>query len=183
MASTEINGRIRHKRDTDLNWSIHNPILLDGEIIIVEMSDGSVRTKTGDGTNHYSQLSFNDGDLRTSVISLSDRVDTLDDEMDDRYTKSEIDSALNEKSDVSETVTVTLQADGWSDGIQTVAVPGLSQSQNGFASTPQNITSEQYEAITSAQLIITGQSDGALTFCAKGDTPVIDLPVVIIMID
>ena len=60
MASTEINGRIRHKRDTDLNWSIHNPILLDGEIIIIDMSDGSVRTKTGDGTKHNSQLSFND---------------------------------------------------------------------------------------------------------------------------
>lgn len=100
MASTEINGRVRHKRDTDLNWSIHNPILLDGEIIIVDMSDGSVRTKTGDGTSHYSQLNFNDGDLRTSVTSLSGRVDTLDDEMDNRYTKSEVDSALAEKQPI-----------------------------------------------------------------------------------
>ena len=46
----EYNARIRQKRDTSANWTAKDPILLDGEIIIVDTASGSVRKKVGDGT-------------------------------------------------------------------------------------------------------------------------------------
>ena len=52
----EYNARIRQKRDTSANWTAKDPILLDGEIIIVDTASGSVRKKVGDGTKKYSQL-------------------------------------------------------------------------------------------------------------------------------
>ena len=33
---TEFNSRIKLKTDTEENWSLNNPVLLDGEIIIVK---------------------------------------------------------------------------------------------------------------------------------------------------
>lgn len=49
----EYNARIRQKRDTSANWTAKDPILLDGEIIIVDTASGSVRKKVGDGTKKY----------------------------------------------------------------------------------------------------------------------------------
>ena len=39
----EFNTRIRLKRDTSANWTNSNPVILDGEIIIVDTASGSVR--------------------------------------------------------------------------------------------------------------------------------------------
>ena len=47
----EYNARIRQKRDTSANWTAKDPILLDGEIIIVDTASGSVRKKVGDLTS------------------------------------------------------------------------------------------------------------------------------------
>lgn len=49
----EYEARVCSKRDTDANWAAKNPVLLDGEIIVVRMTDGTVRTKTGDGSTAY----------------------------------------------------------------------------------------------------------------------------------
>lgn len=54
----EIKTRIRHKRDTDTNWMNVNPILLDGEIIVVSDQSGNPKLKVGDGETNYDQLSF-----------------------------------------------------------------------------------------------------------------------------
>lgn len=59
----EYNARIKHKRDTDVNWADADPVLLDGEIIVVDTSDGNVRKKVGDGIKRYSQLPFDDEQL------------------------------------------------------------------------------------------------------------------------
>lgn len=56
----EYNARIRQKRDTSANWTAKNPIILDGEIILVDTSVGDIRVKVGDGTKHYSELPFLD---------------------------------------------------------------------------------------------------------------------------
>ena len=82
----EYNARIRQKRDTSANWTAKDPILLDGEIIIVDTASGSVRKKVGDGTKKYSQLPFDDEEMLT---------------------------ALAEKCDASNAVTATLTAAGW----------------------------------------------------------------------
>ena len=58
MAVKELLARVRHKRDTSANWEAQDPVLLNGEIIIVDTTDGKTRTKTGDGQKKYSQLPF-----------------------------------------------------------------------------------------------------------------------------
>lgn len=64
MAQKIINARAKNKRDTSANWTANDPVLLDGEIIIVDTAEGEVRTKIGDGTKKYSQLPFEDEKLR-----------------------------------------------------------------------------------------------------------------------
>lgn len=60
------NARIKHKRDTSANWTSSDPVLLDGEIIIVD-TDNGVRTKTGDGEKKYTQLPFDDETVRNLI--------------------------------------------------------------------------------------------------------------------
>ena len=54
---TEFNSRIKLKTDTEENWSLNNPVLLDGEIIIVK-NQQEKKIKIGDGTTNYSNLPF-----------------------------------------------------------------------------------------------------------------------------
>lgn len=58
MASNEFRARIEHKRDTSTAWEANNPILLNGEIIIVDTESGEVKKKIGDGVSTYSELPF-----------------------------------------------------------------------------------------------------------------------------
>lgn len=53
-----LNARIKHKRDTEENWNSADPVLLNGEVIIVDIKNGDKRTKTGDGKKRYSELPF-----------------------------------------------------------------------------------------------------------------------------
>ena len=70
MSTTEIKSRVMNKRDTHSNWSSSNPVILNGEIILVETEDGLVRRKIGDGTSHYSQLDFDDKYLVDHIDEL-----------------------------------------------------------------------------------------------------------------
>lgn len=60
MAQKVINARHQFSRDTSANWTASDPVLLDGEIVIVDTDAGDVRYKVGDGTKKYSQLPFTD---------------------------------------------------------------------------------------------------------------------------
>ena len=40
---------MRNKRDTEANWEKKNPLILDGEIIVVTTASGETRVKIGDG--------------------------------------------------------------------------------------------------------------------------------------
>jgi hypothetical protein len=71
MADKEFNTRIKHKRDTDTNWTINNPVLLDGEIIIVDTVAGTARTKIGDGMQTYTQLPFDCDFAETDLSNVS----------------------------------------------------------------------------------------------------------------
>lgn len=64
-----IQSRIQHKRDTSSNWEQNNPIILAGEIIIVDTNSGERRTKTGDGIKRYNELPFDDEIIRNLVSS------------------------------------------------------------------------------------------------------------------
>lgn len=58
--SKTLEARIKHKKDTLANWTTRNPVLLDGEIILVEMENGTVRQKCGNGTSSFSALPYSD---------------------------------------------------------------------------------------------------------------------------
>lgn len=79
MAQKTINVRAKNKRDTSSNWTTADPVLLDGEIIIVDTAEGEVRTKIGDGTKKYSQLPFEDEKLRSLLNNKLDKTATAAD--------------------------------------------------------------------------------------------------------
>ena len=56
----EVQTRVRQKKDTSANWETYDPVILDGELIFVEMPDGDIRTKVGNGVYRYSELPFID---------------------------------------------------------------------------------------------------------------------------
>lgn len=64
MSSKTFNSRIQDRKDTSANWTTNNPVLLDGEQIIVVTELGEIRHKTGDGVKTYTQLPFDDEILR-----------------------------------------------------------------------------------------------------------------------
>lgn len=70
VANKTFNTRIKNKRDTSVNWTSKDPVLLDGELIIVDTASGETRFKIGDGTKKYSQLPFQDEILRNSKVDL-----------------------------------------------------------------------------------------------------------------
>ena len=155
MANRNINAILKLRRDSAANWETKNPILNDGEFITVYTASGAIRHKIGDGVKTYSQLPFEDEPLY---------------------------NALAGKCNASGYVTATLAAANWSNGDQTISVTGLGATQNGIASFPQSITTAQYEAMVAAELRVTAQSAGSLTFSCHGDVPQIDIPVCIILL-
>jgi hypothetical protein len=62
-----FNTRVKNKRDSVSNWTDKNPILLDGEVVVVDSTDGESRFKIGDGTKHYSELLFQDEYLQNAI--------------------------------------------------------------------------------------------------------------------
>ena len=64
-------ARIQTRKDTSANWTQYNPVLLDGEEILVVTSSGEIRRKIGDGVKTYTQLPFTDENLR-ALISEQD---------------------------------------------------------------------------------------------------------------
>lgn len=77
MANKTFNTRIKNKRDTSANWTSKDPVLLDGELIIVDTASGETRFKIGDGAKKYSQLPFQDEILRNSKADLDAGVYTV----------------------------------------------------------------------------------------------------------
>lgn len=67
MPQKVINTRHQLSRDTSANWTASDPVLLDGEIIIVDTDAGDVRYKVGDGTKKYSQLPFDDEAIKALI--------------------------------------------------------------------------------------------------------------------
>lgn len=67
MSGKIFNTRVKNKRDSVSNWTDKNPILLDGEVVVVDSTDGESRFKIGDGTKHYSELLFQDEYLQNAI--------------------------------------------------------------------------------------------------------------------
>lgn len=58
--------RIKHKIDSEANWTSKNPVLLKGELVFSITTEG-VKQKIGDGTTRYASLPFTDELLRTFI--------------------------------------------------------------------------------------------------------------------
>ncbi|MDD6837339.1 MAG: hypothetical protein PUF04_09345 [bacterium] len=56
MATKRIDARVQNKRDLEANWIAENPVFLDGELIFVDLKNGDVGKKVGDGTTRYDEL-------------------------------------------------------------------------------------------------------------------------------
>ncbi len=69
-----IQTRIKQKRDSSSNWDTANPVILNGEIILVDTKAGELRAKIGDGVKHYKELPFSDEALRTLIKDSEDKV-------------------------------------------------------------------------------------------------------------
>lgn len=67
MPNKIFNIRLRNKRDTEANWEKKNPLILDGEIIVVTTASGDTRVKIGDGAKTYTQLPFLDEVLKNAI--------------------------------------------------------------------------------------------------------------------
>lgn len=74
MATKTLKSRIKMKRDTSANWTKNDPILLNGEIIIVDTEAGETRYKIGDGTKKYSQLPFQDEIIKGAINNKQDKI-------------------------------------------------------------------------------------------------------------
>lgn len=77
MANKQFDARIRWKRDTSANWTSNNPVLLNGEIIIVDTDSGETRFKIGDGVKTYTQLPFEDEVVRNLININTSAITTL----------------------------------------------------------------------------------------------------------
>ena len=132
----------------------------------------------GETTNY--QLYVTDDD----TTNFKDWREKLNGTTDSNMAK--IDSALAEKAERSSFVSETLLANGWIGEAapfqQTIAIDGLTAQHNGSASVAAGATPEELEAAQKAALRVSGQADGALTITADGVKPVIDIPIVVILI-
>lgn len=89
---------------------------------------------------------------------------------------------VQDKADKSVSAAATLTAAGWSNGVQTLAVSGVTASANGSLRIAQSATDEQFAAWGAAQPRVTAQAAGTLTVKAAGAVPAVDIPVEVVMV-
>ena len=89
---------------------------------------------------------------------------------------------VEDKADKSVSKAATLTAAGWSNGVQTLAVSGITATSNGSLRIAQSATDEQFAAWGAAQPRVTEQAAGSLTVKAAGAVPTIDIPVEVIIV-
>ena len=89
---------------------------------------------------------------------------------------------VKDKADKSVSKAATLTAAGWSDGVQSLAVSGVTATANGSLRIAQSATDEQFAAWSAAQPRVTAQAAGSLTVKAAGAVPTIDIPVEVIIV-
>lgn len=89
---------------------------------------------------------------------------------------------VEDKADKSVSKAATLTAAGWSNGVQTLAVSGVTATANGSLRIAQSATDEQFAAWGAAQPRVTAQTAGSLTVKAAGAVSAVDIPVEVIIV-
>lgn len=71
MADKTLNVRVKHRYDTEANWTSKNPVLLAGELAFSKDKNG--RYKVGDGTSKWADLPYAyDSDINNVANKASD---------------------------------------------------------------------------------------------------------------
>lgn len=84
-----LKTRIKQRRDTVANWTNNNPVLLKGEIAIVEDTDGAIRFKVGDGSKTFSALAYTDEKLKAEIATKGNKLAEAGSETMPVYIKSD----------------------------------------------------------------------------------------------
>lgn len=70
MALTKtIQATVKNRTDTAANWTQKNPVLAEGEIIVVQTSARETRLKIGDGVKTFTQLPYTDEQIYNNVVT------------------------------------------------------------------------------------------------------------------
>lgn len=71
MATKELLAQLKLRKDTAASWTEKNPVIGNGEMIIVETSSGEQRFKIGDGEKTFTQLPYTDETLLSKIKTYS----------------------------------------------------------------------------------------------------------------
>lgn len=64
-----IQATVKNRTDTAANWTQKNPVLAEGEIIVVQTNAGETRLKIGDGVKTFTQLPYADEQIYNNVVT------------------------------------------------------------------------------------------------------------------
>ena len=129
MENKIFNTRIKNKRDTEANWTSKNPVLLNGEIVVVDTASGETRFKVGDGAKKYSQLPFQDAATLGKYVPTTRKINSKALSSDISLTASDVGAlpstttALKNPKALTFTGAVTGSYDG--SASKTVAIPSV----------------------------------------------------------
>lgn len=132
MANKIFNTRVKNKRDTEANWTSKNPVLLNGEIAIVDTTSGETRFKVGDDTKRYSQLPFQDAATLANYVKTTRKINNKALSSDISLTASDVGAlpstttALKNPHALTFTGAVTGSYDG--SAAKSVAIPSVDSS-------------------------------------------------------
>lgn len=174
-----IQSRIQHKRDTSSNWEQNNPIILAGEIIIVDTNSGERRTKTGDGIKRYNELPFDDELIRNLVSSkdaetLQSAKQYTDEKIGDVDLANVVTAIGGGSIQPNESIGVgpfVITMDEDNDAELSASVVGYSNSSSGLTSNNvQSAIDEVSENVNGKIAKVSGASTGHLpTFSSDGE--------------
>ena len=70
--STNIEVDMVNRRDTEANWISTNPIVANGEQIIVDTDEG-IKIKIGDGVKYFNELEYIDKPITDALSQKADK--------------------------------------------------------------------------------------------------------------
>jgi hypothetical protein len=163
-----------------------NAISSHNNLIETGIEDGELWTSE---TQEFSITSSFDNDSIVSGGASSggggdsgDASDVTFDNTETGLSATNVQDALVELLSMTNTVSIinyTIRADSWNEDIYTISNSGIKTNSSLYISAPEDITQEQYDALASANLTSSDQTNGSLILRALGDIPTIDIPIIV----
>lgn len=171
----------------DMTKETYDPNGKDQDIFAyADASSGAVQTnltKHASNSNvHVTATEKATWDAKVNADDVPTKLSDLTGDSTHRVVTDAEKTAWNQKAEKSESKTATLTAAGWSDGVQTLTVSGITAAVNGSLRIAQSATDEQFAAWGAAQPRVTAQAAGSLTVKAVGTAPTIDIPVEVVIV-